>query len=101
MGLVATDLPTAEIAAFCRKWQVTELALFGSALREDFRPESDIDLLATFAPDAPWSLFDLINMRDDLKAILGRDVDLIEKDAIEQSPNWLRRRAILDSARTI
>jgi predicted nucleotidyltransferase len=101
MSIIATDLPTAEIAAFCRKWQVIELALFGSALREDFRADSDIDLLATFAPDAPWSLFDFVDMRDELESILGRGVDLIEKAALEESPNWLRRRAILMSARTI
>ncbi len=101
MGLVATDLPTDEIVAFCRKWQVTELTLFGSMLRDDFRPDSDVDLLVTFSPEAPWSLFDLIEMRDELTSMLGREVDLIEKAAIEESANWLRRRAILESARTI
>lgn len=100
MSAVTVELPIEQIANFCRKWRIVEFALFGSALRDDFRPDSDIDLLVTFAPDAPWSLFDFIEMRDDLESLLGRDVDFIEKAAIEESANWLRRRAILDSART-
>ncbi|MGH2562122.1 MAG: nucleotidyltransferase family protein [Thermomicrobiales bacterium] len=90
-----------KIAAFCRRWQITELALFGSALRDDFGPESDVDLLATFAPDAPWSLFDLVTMDDELKEILGRDVDLIERKSVEQSHNWIRRQEILGTAERI
>jgi uncharacterized protein len=89
------------LADFCRKWKITEVALFGSALRDDFAPESDIDLLVTFAPDAHRTLFDFIHAEDELKALLGRDVDLIEKRAIEESPNWIRRKHILGSARVI
>jgi predicted nucleotidyltransferase len=80
---------------FCRKWKITEVALFGSALRDDFAPESDIDLLVKFAPDAPWGLFDLIHAEDELKQLLGRDVDLIDRQAVEKSPNWIRRKHIL------
>lgn len=101
MSTVAVELPTEQIEEFCCKWQIVELALFGSALRDDLRPDSDVDLLATFAPDARWSLFDLVAMEDELVSLLGREVDFFEKSAIENSKNWIRRRAILDSARTI
>jgi predicted nucleotidyltransferase len=90
-----------QLAAFCRRWQIIELAIFGSALRDDFGPESDIDLLATFAPDAPWGLFDAVQMQDELKAIFGHDVDLLSRRAIEQSRNPIRREAILRSAEPI
>jgi predicted nucleotidyltransferase len=89
------------LADFCSKWGIVEVALFGSALREDFAPDSDVDLLVKFSPEANWSLFDFIHAEDELKALLGRDVDLIEKSAIEESPNWIRRKNILESARVI
>ena len=69
---------------FCQKWQITELSLFGSVLRDDFRPDSDIDVLVTFAPNAPWSLLDLVNMEYELADLTGRDIDLLEKQAIEK-----------------
>ena len=94
-------LPTRGLAAFCRRWKIEELAIFGSALREDFGPESDVDLLARFAPDAQWSLLDHVRMEDELAALLGRPVDLVCRDAVEQSRNWIRREAILSSARVI
>ena len=90
-------IPYEAIAAFCRRWQITEFSLFGSVLRDDFRPDSDIDVLVTFAPDSRWGLFDLVHMEDELKDIFGRDVDLIEKTAVEQSENYIRRRQILSS----
>src|SRR5688572_7479320 len=94
----AVTLPREQLSAFCRRWKLTELALFGSALRDDFRPESDVDLLVTFEPDAPWSLLDLVAMQFELEDIFGRGVDLVERAAIEQSDNWIRRRSILESA---
>jgi len=97
----ALELPDEELAAFCRKWKITEFALFGSVLREDFGPGSDIDVLVTFAPDAGWDLFDIVDMQEELKAILGRDVDLVEKAAIEESGNPFRKRAILRDARVV
>jgi predicted nucleotidyltransferase len=93
--------PTAEVAELCRRWQVVELALFGSALGDDFRPDSDIDLLVTWAPDAHLGLFAVSAMVDDLQSLLGRRVDLVDRRAVERSPNWSRRNAILSSARTI
>jgi hypothetical protein len=95
------DIPRDRIADFCRRWKITELALFGSVLREDFRPDSDVDVLATFAPDAQWSLFDHVDMEDELRQILGRPVDLVNRRGIERSRNPSRRKAILESARVV
>jgi predicted nucleotidyltransferase len=92
------DIEPAEIERFCQKWQVIELALFGSALRDDFRTNSDVDLLVSFAEDATWSLFDLVTMEDELSTLLGREVDLVERSALEHSENYIRRRHILASA---
>jgi uncharacterized protein len=87
-----------KIADFCRRWKISELALFGSVLRDDFRPDSDVDVLVTFAPGADWSLFDHVDMQEELSGILGRKVDLVSRRAIERSANWIRRRAILSTA---
>jgi predicted nucleotidyltransferase len=81
-----------KIADFCRRWKITEFAFFGSVLRDDFRPNSDVDVLVTFAPDAQWSLFDLVEMQDTLSEMLGRKVDLIEKRGLR---NPFRRYEIL------
>ena len=94
-------LPQDEIADFCRRWQVIELALFGSALRDDFGPDSDIDVLVSFAPDAHWGLFALVQMQDELEAILGREVDLVSRQAVEQSENYIRRKAILSGLEVV
>ncbi|MEX1206146.1 MAG: nucleotidyltransferase domain-containing protein [Dongiaceae bacterium] len=101
MAGARTDLPIQEIGQFCRKWGILELALFGSVLREDFRPDSDIDVLVTFAGGARCQLADLLRMEDELGAILGRRVDLVERDAVERSENYIRRRHILRSAEPI
>ena len=87
------------LADFCRRWKVRRLEAFGSIVREDFGPDSDVDLLVTFAPDADWSLFDHLQMTGELRAILGRDVDLVSRRAVERSHNWIRREAILGSSR--
>ncbi len=94
-------LDTPEVREFCQRWQITELAVFGSMLREDFGPESDLDLLVEFAEDAEWSLWDHDRMERELADILGRDVDLITKRSIERSQNWVRRTSILGSAETV
>jgi hypothetical protein len=86
-----------KIAAFCQRWQIAELAFFGSVLRNDFRPDSDVDVLVTFAPEAEWSLFDHMAMEEELSALLGRKVDLVSRRAIERSANWIRRQAILET----
>ncbi len=86
------DFDLDRLNEFCRRWSVTELALFGSVLRADFGPESDVDVLVTFAADSPWTLWDLSRMRIDLESIFGRAIDLVEKKALR---NPYRRRAIL------
>ena len=101
MIAAAIELPMTAIAEFCQRWQIAEFSLFGSVLREDFRPDSDIDILVTFAPDAKRGLTETLQMQDELKILFDRDVDLIIKSAIDRSENWLRRKNILDSARTI
>jgi len=88
----------AQIIAFCRKWKVREFSIFGSVLREDFGPESDVDVLVSFEPDAPWSYFEWADMTDELKAIFGREVDLVEKESLQ---NPYRRHAILSSRRVL
>lgn len=98
---IALDLDRTAIEAYCRKWRITELSLFGSVLRpNEFRDDSDVDVLVTFENAARWTLFDLVRMRDELKTIVGRDVDLVEKVAVERSPNYIRRRHILENQRT-
>ena len=91
------DAPREKIAVFCRKWKIKELSLFGSVLREDFSSASDVDVLVTFEPDAPWSLYEWADMTEELKFIFGRDVDLVEKEGLR---NPYRLGAIL-SAREI
>jgi hypothetical protein len=90
-----------KIAEFCRRWKITELALFGSVLRDDFRPDSDIDVLVTFAPDSTRRFYDLIDMKEELESMLRRKVDLVEKRLVESSENYIRRRHILSHAETI
>ena len=87
-----------KIAEFCGRWQIAELALFGSVLRDDFGPDSDVDVLVSFAPDAEWGLWDHVRMEEELSGILGRKVDLVSRRAVERSENWIRREAILGSA---
>lgn len=94
-------LPLNEISAFCRKWNIIEFSLFGSVLREDFSPTSDIDVLVLFHPDTHYSFFDLVHMQDELKEIFGREVDLVSKRGIEASRNPIRRKAILESAEVV
>ena len=98
---VHIDIPRDEVAAFCRRWQITELALFGSVLREDFRQDSDVDVLVRFRPEAGHSLFDLGHMEHELGRILSRPVDLVERTAVEGSRNYLRRKAVLQAVEVI
>ena len=90
-------LPMDAVRAFCEKWGVRELSLFGSVLRDDFGPESDVDVLVDFGEGARWSLFDLVRMQDELAGVLGREVDLVDRRSVEASRNYIRRRHILES----
>jgi len=94
-------LPMDKIAEFCRRWKIQEMAVFGSVLRADFHPESDIDVIVAFDDTAEWSLLDHIRMQQELQAILQRDVDLVTRRAIERSQNWIRRKEILSTASII
>ncbi|MBM3331023.1 nucleotidyltransferase family protein [candidate division WOR-3 bacterium] len=87
-----------KIAQLCRKHHVRSLAVFGSVLRDDFRPDSDVDVLVEFEPDARPSLFDLAEMSEELKEMVGRDVDLVEKAGLR---NPFRKKSILDTAELV
>lgn len=96
------SVPHEQIAEFCRKWNVSELALFGSVLRDDFRPDSDVDVLLTFTSrEFTPSLFEFVEMQDELEVAFGRTVDVVSRKDLEESTNRFRRQAILASARTI
>jgi len=90
-----------KLAEFCQRWRIAELALFGSATRDDFNEKSDIDVLVSFFPDARPSLLTMVDMEEELEQIFRRPVDLITRRAVEQSMNPYRKRAILDSAEVI
>jgi len=101
MGKSHIEIPKEKIAEFCKKWKITEFALFGSVLRDDFRPDSDIDVVVDFEPDISRTLFDLVSMIDELKQIFGREVDLMTRRAVEQSRNYIRRREILSNLEVV
>lgn len=91
------DIPREKIVEFCHKWKVREFSVFGSVLRDDFRSDSDVDVIVDFEPGAKRSLFDIVSMTDELKEIFGREVDLMTRRSVEQSRNYIRRKAILSS----
>lgn len=94
-------VPMPAIEAFCNRWQVQELALFGSVLRDDFGPDSDIDMLVRFRTQRTPGLFGIFDMEQELAELLGRRIDLVHRPAIEGSRNYIRRKAILESARVV
>jgi hypothetical protein len=87
-----------KVAELCRRYGVAELALFGSVLRDDFRADSDVDVLVSFGPEAHPSLLELVELREDLKDLFGREVDLVERAGLR---NPFRRRAILSTAEVV
>ena len=89
------------IEAFCDRWQVGELALFGSVLRDDFGPDSDVDVLIRFKSERTPGLFGMAGMQQELADLFARRVDLVSRAAIEESRNYIRRKAILESARVV
>jgi predicted nucleotidyltransferase len=99
------DLPIpvdpARFADWRRRWQVRGLAVFGSVLRADFGPSSDVDLLVTYEPQAAWSLIDHEQMEQELTEILGRKVDLVSREGLDRSANWIRRHMILTTAKPL
>jgi predicted nucleotidyltransferase len=92
---VAISVPREAIEAFCTRWRIRELAIFGSALRDDFRPDSDIDVLVDFEPDAFWGFTHLLEMTRELEHIFGRTVDLVDRRVLERDRNYIRRNHIL------
>ena len=91
-----------QITQFCQRWHITEFALFGSILRDDFQPDtSDVDVLVVFSPEARKGLSEWLTMQDELAALFGHKVDLVNKVAIQESHNWIRRRNILETAQVI
>src|SRR5689334_17000706 len=92
------DPGNVRLQEFCRDWRVKELAIFGSALRDDFRPESDLDLLVTFEDGASWDLLDLLHMQDEASTLLGRPVDLVSKRGVEEGANEIIRSEVLGTA---
>ena len=89
------------IAVYCRKWKIVELSVFGSVLRNDFGPHSDVDALVKFDPAARHGLSEWMEMERELVGILGRDVDLISPRSVEESRNYIRRKAIVESAQVL
>ena len=86
------EIPRQRLAEVCHRWMICELSLFGSALRSDFRPDSDVDLLVVFSPFAPWSMLDLVDLQEELGRLVGHQVDLVEESSLR---NPFRRHAIL------
>jgi uncharacterized protein len=97
----AITLPQEQLKSFCRRWKIVELALFGSVLREDFRPDSDVDILVTFDDSADWGLFEHSDMEEELSQMLGKKVDLVSRRGIERSRNWIRKKEILGNQERI
>lgn len=90
-------LPRDAVAAFCAKWGVAEVYVFGSASRGALRDGSDLDVAVRFRPEVRYSLFELIDMKSELSEIAGRPVDLFTTRGIDHMANAARRQAILDS----
>ncbi len=90
-----------KVVDFCQRWKIIELALFGSVLGDNFRSDSDVDVLVTFMPDTRYSLFDLVHMQDELEQVFGRKVDLVERKSVEHSENYIRRKHILNSVESV
>lgn len=101
MGKINIDLPKDKIAEFCKKWKIREFSIFGSVMREDFQPDSDIDVLVSFSEDAKHTLFDMVHMKEEIEQIFGRKVDLVSRRGVESSRNYLRKQAILGTAEAI
>jgi predicted nucleotidyltransferase len=101
MQQTAVTITEKQLNELCQRWNIQELAIFGSALRDDFGTDSDVDLLVTFLPGTKHGLLDHVRMERELEALLQRNVDLVSKRGVEQSHNWIRRREILENSRVI
>lgn len=90
-----------KLQEFCQKAKISELCLFGSILRDDFTPDSDIDIIVTFNPDITMSLLQFVDLEYQLQDLLKRPVDLVEKTTVEKDFNWIRRQEILNNYQVI
>ena len=98
MKKLQISIPRTKIEDFCKRWKIIELSFFGSVLRDDFRLTSDIDILVEFSPHASWGLLDHARMEEELSQMFNRPVDLVNKKAVQNSHNWIRKQNILESA---
>ncbi|HEX6096147.1 MAG TPA: nucleotidyltransferase domain-containing protein [Thermoanaerobaculia bacterium] len=97
--MLAIDIDKDRLRDFCQRWKIRELALFGSVTRPDeFRQDSDVDVMVTFEQDARWTLLHMVDMKEQLEELFGRPVDLLTRRGVERSHNRIRRESILDSA---
>jgi len=101
MKIGQVEVSDAELRSLCSKWRIRCLAVFGSVLTPDFGPDSDVDLLVEFEPGEQWSLMDLVRAERQFAILFGRKVELVDRANLVRSSNWIRRDAILASARTI
>ena len=88
-----------KIKAFCERWKIVEFSLFGSVLTDEFRPDSDVDVMVTFADDAPWTIFDMVDLENELEKIVKRKVDVVTRLSVERSANYILRKSILNTSR--
>ncbi len=95
------DLDTEAIRTFRRRWRISELCVLGSILRADFGPDSDVDFLASYDRDADWDLFDHFHMEDELAAIIGRNVQIVDREAVVNGSNRVFRQEVLATAEPI
>jgi predicted nucleotidyltransferase len=98
---LAYALPIKRIKDFCLKWGIIRFEVFGSILRSDFSPQSDIDVLVSFDNHIHHSLFDLVDMKEELESVLDRKVDILTRKSVEMSRNYIRREDILKSAKAV
>jgi predicted nucleotidyltransferase len=101
MTIKNLNIPEERLREICKRYLIRELAVFGSALREDFNEKSDIDLLVEFKPDSGISLFDVVDLKEEFERLFGRDIDLVSKNAMQKSRNYLKKKAILDNYKVI
>ncbi len=101
MTVNSINIQKEKLSEICKRYKIIELALFGSALREDFTNKSDIDLLVEFMPDSGITLFNIVDLKDEFEKLFGRDVDIVPKNAVKKSRNYLRKNAILKNYKVI
>lgn len=97
----STEVPSERIADFCQRWGIWRLGVFGSVVRDDFGPDSDIDFLVDYDPERKYTIDDLLDMKDEMKEMFGREVDLVSRSIIERSENYLRRELIFETTEII